>query len=522
MRTKNSIINISAGLASQLIITSLSFISRTVFINSLGIEYLGINGLLTNIVAMLSLAEAGIGVSIMYSLYKPVAENNQEKINVLMKFYRNVYMVIATIILLLGLSIMPFLEFFVKDSSVENIHLIYVIFLFNTVATYFFVHKNSFLNVCQKGYVVTGIYSISSILSTSLKVGILYYTQNYILYLIIEGTLTIITTIILSHIANKMYPFLKKKVSGKLDKETRAGIMKNTKAIVLQNVGSYLVLGTDNIIISSFVSIAAVGLYANYNMLIEICRTFINQIFNNVYHSVGNLVANENAEKIYGIYKVYMFLNFWLYSFFTISLYIMLEPFITLWLGSEYLMDKSVLIILIIIFYERGMRNAITTMKTTAGIFHEDRYAPLVQAAINLIISIILVQYIGIIGVFIGTLVSMLAVPFWLTPNLVYKKVFSKPVSHYYIKYFYYVAVGIGTFLLTNFVCSIIAANNLYTLILRGAICFIIPHLIYICIFYKTKEFKYLFDIAVNIIETLLTRFKSNQANRSYKKTNHS
>lgn len=141
MRVKNSVINISVGLGNQIIITSLSFISRTVFIRTLGVEYLGINGLITNILAMLALVEAGIGASIMYSLYKPVAENDQNKINVLMKLYRNAYMIIALIVLLLGLSIMPFLEYFVKDTTVENIHLIYSIFLFNTVAPYLYLHK---------------------------------------------------------------------------------------------------------------------------------------------------------------------------------------------------------------------------------------------------------------------------------------------------------------------------------------------------------------------------------------------
>jgi len=357
MRVKSSLLNITAGLANQFIITALSFISRTVFISTLGIEYLGVNGLFTNILAMLTLAEAGLGVSIMYSLYKPVAENDHYRINILMKFYRNTYMVIAAIVLLLGLSIMPFLDFFIKDAKVEGIHLIYLIFLLNTVAPYFYVHKNSFLNVSQKGYIVTGIYSISSIVSICIKIGILHYTQNYILYLIIDSVITILNSIILAIIVNRMYPFLRDRVIGKLDSETKGSITKNVKAIVLQNLGNYFIFGTDNIIISSFVSIAAVGLYSNYNMLIEICRTFINQVFNNIYHSVGNLVASESKEKIYFIYKVYRLVNFWLYFFFTIFLAIMLEPFINVWLGSDFLFDDVLLMfILMFIFYEREIQ----------------------------------------------------------------------------------------------------------------------------------------------------------------------
>jgi O-antigen/teichoic acid export membrane protein len=503
MRVKNSIINIGAGLTNQLIITLLSFISRTVFINTLGIEYLGVNGLFTNILAMLSLAEAGLGASIMYSLYKPIAENDHLKINILMKFYRKAYMVISLIVLTLGLSIMPFLDFFIRDSQIENIHLIYLIFLLNTVVPYLYVHKNSFLNVCQKSYIVTGIYSISSIISVCIKIGILHYTQNYILYLVIDSFITITNSIVLAVIVNKMYPYLKNKVIDKLDSETKSAITKNVKAIVLQNIGSYLVFGTDNIIISSFVSVAAVGIYSNYNMLIEICRTFINQIFNNIYHSVGNLVANENIDKLYSIYKTYRFLNFWLYSCFTIMLTIMLEPFISIWIGPEFLMDENLLFVLMIIFYERGMRNSISTVKTTAGIFHEDRYAPLCQAVINLVVSIILVKIIGITGVFIGTLVSAIAVPFWTTPYLVYKKVFNLPLANYFLKYVYYLAVGLGTYFITSLISGLIQVDELLMLVLKGLICIIIPNLIYIVIFHKTEEYQYLYGILKGLLSKI-------------------
>jgi len=504
MRVKNSLINISAGIVNQMIITLLSFLSRTIFISTLGIEYLGINGLFTNILAMLTLAEAGLGASIMYSLYKPVAENDYHKINVLMKFYRNTYMVIALVIFLLGLSIIPFLDYIIKDSNVENVHWIYLIFLLNTVAPYFYVHKNSFLNVCQKGYIVTAIYSVSSILSVLIKIAILQYTQNYILYLIIDSAITISNSIILATIVNKMYPYLKNKIKDKLDNETRKDITKNVKAMVIQNIGNYLVFGTDNIIISSFVSVTAVGLYSNYNMLIEICRTFINQVFNNIYHSVGNLVAKESVDKVYSVYKTYRLVNFWLYSFSTIFLTIMLEDFIVLWVGSEFLMEEGLLLILMINFYERGMRNSITTLKTTAGIFHEDRFAPIIQAIINLTISLVLVQSMGITGVFIGTLVSAIAVPFWRTPYLVYKKVFHQPVNRYFINYILFTTIGIGTYFLTNLICSFVPTQNFANLIIRALICLGFPNLVYILIFYKTDEFKYIFKIVKSLMGKLL------------------
>ncbi len=335
---------------------------------------------------------------------------------------------------------------------------------------------------------ITGIYSISSIASVCLKIGILYYTKNFILYLVADCFITIVTSAVLAIIVNKMYPFLKNKVTRKLDSETRSNIIKNIKAIVLQNIGTYLVFGTDNIIISTFVSVTAVGLYSNYNMLIEICRTFVNQVFSNIYHSVGNLIAQETKEKVYSIYKVTMLLSFWLYSTLGILLLIMLEPFIAIWIGSKFLMSKGVVIILIIIFYERGMRNSISTVKTTSGIFHEDRFAPLFQAAVNLVISIIVVQHIGIAGVFIGTLISALVVPFWVTPYLVYKKVFNKPIIMYFVRYFYFTIIATGTYFTTNLVWSLIEPDTFVTLVLKGIICLITINTIYILVFTKPRS----------------------------------
>lgn len=492
MRIKHTIINISAGLGSQLLITALSFISRTVFIQQLGIEYLGISGLFTSILAMLSLAEAGIGSSIIYHLYKPVAEQDEPRMIALMRLYRHAYMVIALIVVILGLAILPFIDLFVRDTDVEHITLIYLLFLGNTVAPYLLIHKQSFLNVNQKNYIITVSYTAATILSTSLKIAILIYTQNFIYYLIVDSVITLTTSILLAWAVGRMYPFLKNKVTHKLDRATITGLVTNMKAIVLQNVGTYFIFGVDSILISSFISVAVVGLYANYKMLIDLCRTFVNQIFNNMYHSVGNLVAQESGEKVYSIYKVMMLLSFWFYSGLSILLIMIVQPFITIWIGQEYLMSYAVLIVLVVTFYERGMRNAISTVKTTAGIFHADRYVPLVQAAINLGISIALVHFAGIVGIFLGTWISALTLPFWTTPWLVYRRVFRKPLRFYYQLYGLYTLIGMGAFVATALVCSFLPAAGYFEILMRAAICIFIVNMLYIAVFHRTGEFAYL------------------------------
>lgn len=507
MRVRNSILNIVTGLGSQILITSLSFVSRTLFITYLGIEYLGVAGLFTSILAMLALAEAGIGSSIVYNLYKPVAENDRVKINILMSFYNKMYLAIALIVFLMGLSIMPFIQYFANGTYIEDIHLIYLIFLINTVLPYLFRHKHSFLNVNQKSYIITGIFTISSIMSITVKIIILHYTQNFILYLIIESIITVLSSIILALIVNKMYPFLRQKSVSRIDNETKRNIIKNAKAIFIQNLGVFLVFGTDNIIISTFVSVSAVGLYSNYHMIIEIGRNFNLQIFKNIYHSIGNLVATETKDKVYFIYKVTFLVNFWFCSLLSIFLLIMMEPFINLWLGPQFLLGEGVLLLLVLIFYERSMRNCITTIKTTSGIFQQDRYGSLIQAGINLIVSVILVRHIGIAGVFLGTIMSALVIPFWLIPYIVYRKVFNMPISSYYSKYFSHLSIAILAYSLTKVISIFTLEESIISILITSFICMIVPNLIYIFAFYKTDEYQYLFQIVKRMVRGIFKRY---------------
>lgn len=507
MRVKHSLLNISAGLANQFIITALSFVSRTVFINSLGMEYLGINALFTSLLAMLSLAEAGIGSSIVYNLYKPVADNNKPQILALMRLYKNAYRLIALVVLLLGLAVFPFLPHIIKDTSVDNIELIYFIFLFNTALPYLFIYKHSYLNVNQKNYIVTAAFSTSSIISTSSKIAILYWTENYLLYLMLECVVSNLTTIWVAKFVDRKYPFLKEKATERLDPDIRAMFFKNMKAILIANIGSYFVFGVESLLISSFVSLIAVSLYANYKMLIDISRTFLNQIFGNMYNSMGNLVAQEGTEKIYSIYRVTQLLSFWLYSLFGIVLLLFVNPFITIWLGDDFLLKKSILAVLIVVFYERGMRNAITMVKTTAGIFHEDRYVPILQAIINLGVSLLLVHYLGLLGIFLGGLTSALAIPFWSTPYLVYKKIFNKPLISYYLTYFYYLIVAVVALIAAYGSSYLIDANTFVELVLKALIGFGVTNALYVLIFHRSEEFIYIWKILSSLLNRLPIRY---------------
>jgi O-antigen/teichoic acid export membrane protein len=512
MRTRYAFLNIAAGLGNQLVITALSFLSRTVFIHSLGVEYLGVNALFTSVLAMISLAEAGIGASITYQLYKPVAEDDRPRILGLMRLYRRAYALIALVVLALGLLMLPLLPYVVRDAGVAHLEVVYVLFVLNTALPYLFIHRHSFLNVNQKNYIVTLSFTGATVLATVLKILVLIRTGDYMLYLVTEFGIMLAATVGVAIAAGRMYPWLRTKDAPPIDPGTKRELMANVKAILLQNVGSYFIFGAESLVISSFVSVVAVGLYSNYKMLIDICRNFIYQVSNNLYHSVGNLVARESRERIHAVFRGMQLMNFWLYSCAGIALYAVIGPFIRAWIGEPYVMEAAVPALLLLLFFERGMRNAVATVKTTAGIFREDRYAPLLQAAVTLGCGIALVKPLGLSGVFLGSLIGALAIPFWLTPYWVYRKVFAMPLRRYFAVYARYALVGGAACALVLLACRALPADGWLAVIARLGVALAVPNLLYWALFRRLEEFAVLAGAARRIAEMLPGRLRPGAA----------
>ncbi|WP_394186466.1 lipopolysaccharide biosynthesis protein [Metabacillus halosaccharovorans] len=502
MRTVNSMKNISIGIFTQIVMVFLGFISRKVFIDSLGVEYLGINGLLTNVLSMLALVESGIGTSIVYLLYKPLSENDRPKVIALIQLYKKLYLFLSIIILVLSLILYPFLDLIIKGSeSLTYISLAYFIFVFKNMFSYFNAHKVSLISADQKGYILARVNLGFSIFSTVTRIFVLVMTENYILYLLIELVINFIQIIFHGRIVDKRYPYIKTKVKYFIHKSEKSSLITNVKAIFLHNVGGFAVHGTDNILISTFVGIGTVGIFSNYTMIIGQLGALLSPILNGVGDSVGNLVASESDEKKYSIFKVIYFLNFWLYSVSVVLLYNLIEPLINWWLGKGLLLSSSVLIIILVNFFINGLRTPVFTFKAKSGIFVQDKYTPLFAAAVNLIASIILVKYFGLFGIFLGTTISILSI-IWIAPSLVYSKVFNKPVWPYFTKFVFYSVLTLLTCFITSIVCDyLILENSFLSLVVKGIICLLIPNSIYIALFYKSQEFQYLLNIVLSRIK---------------------
>ncbi|WP_423409247.1 lipopolysaccharide biosynthesis protein [Heyndrickxia sp. MSNUG] len=497
MRTEHSIKNISIGILSQIILVLLGFITRKIFVDSLGIEYLGINGLLTNVLSVMALVESGIGISIVYNLYKPLADGDKPKIIALVQVYKKAYGFLALIVTLLSIFLFPFLDLLMKDGgNIKNLGLIYFLFVSKNIVSYLNAHKWSLINADQRGYVLAKVNLLFQVTTMIVRIIILIITNSFILYLTIELALYIIQTIYNGKVVNKRYPYIKTNEIYSLDIKTKENLVKNVKAMFMHNIGGFLVFGTDNLLISSFISVATVGLYSNYVMITSQLSSLVNPILGGIGGSVGNLIATENGEKNYSIFKVSFLVNFWVFSLSVIFLYNLLEPFINWWIGEQYILNHLSFIFILINFYLTGMRTAIATFKNKAGLFTQDKYVPIFEGLINLISSLILVKFYGLAGIFMGTTLSTLLTIFWTQPIIVYKNVFKVTVNSYFMKYAFYLFltlfVGYITTLVTN---TFTNDEGLLDLILKGLVCLIVPNLFYFSIFYKTEEFMYIWKI---------------------------
>lgn len=506
MRTENSIKNMGVGLGGQLISSIMSFASRSVFIYTLSSEYLGISGLFSNILMMLSLAELGIGNAIIYSMYKPIADGNEIFLTQLLSFFGKVYRIIGIIVGSVGLLLTPFLGFFIKDMpDIPYFRVIYILYLLNTVVSYFYSYKCAVLDANQKQY-IGNIYRYKYMIFRDIvQMAVLTITHNYMLYLIIQVGCSVYTNWKISKKAEELYPWTRNVKAAKgLNKETKKEIRKNVFAMFNHNVGSVVVNGTDNILISKFAGLLDVGIYSNYSLIINGIVAIVSKVTESVAASIGNLGVLENENKVFLVYRNMNFVNFWIYSFCSICFWVEFQPFITMWLGTDFLLTESVLLLICLNFYISGMRRVNITFRDSMGLFWHDRYKPLAEATINLVSSIYLGKRLGIAGVFIGTFLSNMLTGFWVEPYILYKHKFHRTLTGYMLHYFIYTSCMIIAGSVVTFICLQTQMSGWTGIVLRFIYCLIVINVIYLIFFWKTREFVYLRQCVLPTVKHIL------------------
>jgi len=491
-RTRQSLINIAAALGAQAGSLLISVVARYVFVRVLAAEFLGINGLFSNMLNMLSLAELGIGAAITYSLYRPIAVNDTTRIKALMDFFRKAYITIGLVIFVLGIGLTPFIDVFIKDPpKIPQLKLYFLLFVVNNSISYFYSYKRSLIIASQREYVSTAYQFGFFLMRNMVQIAVLLTAADFLLYLMVQLASTLLENIFVSRKADVMFPYLKGPPIQRLDRESLAVIKKNTFAMVFHRLGSVIVFGTDNLLLSKLVGILEVGFYSNYSMILIALDRVFSRIFNAMKASIGNIGATESSEKAMNVFNAINFLGFWIYGFSSICLFNLLNPFIALWLGERFLFPMPVVGVIVLNFYLTGMRKSVLSFKDSFGLFWHDRYKPLLEALINLVASIGFFFIFGMIGIFIGTTASTLLTCFWVEPYVLYKHGFKSPVRDYFWRYLSYSLVMVFAGVITSLLVNVVAETQITDFLLKMMICAVVPNVVFLLSFFKTKEIRY-------------------------------
>lgn len=492
----------------QLLNLVFAFVLRTVFVYVLGNVYLGINGIFSNILTILSLADLGFETVLTYSLYKPLQEQNQAKINALMQYFKKIYHTISLTVLFGGLCLLPFLRYLIGNVSVpENLYLVYLLQLLNTSFSYLCAYKILIFTADQKEYIISIFRNLFMIIGNIGLIVLLLTTKAYMVYLVFQIVITLSSNVFLAFWANKKYPYVVGH-STILDKEEKKKIRKNALGMSMHKIGGVVVNGTDNILLTLIVNVSVVGYYSNY-LLITNSLKKITQIFGrSCLGSVGNLNVADQT-KNYAIFKNIAFLNFWIYAFCSVCLFILFKPFISLWLGSQFLLPMNVELIICLLFLIDGFRIPVQIFREAMGIFYVDRFRPLCEAILNLVISIALGLWLGTIGIFLGTLIS-------LTFSAVYEfivlfvyglKTNPKGFIFMYMKFlFLSIAISIAILLIRDH----LNFSPIINLLVLAIISLFGINTIFILFNLGTKEFKFFVKLLLNRIKNVFNSLKRN------------
>ena len=509
-RTQASLKNLTAAFIGQGLGILISFIARRVFIECLDEQYLGINGLFSNILSVLSLAELGVGTAMTFALYKPLANGDIPVIKSLMRFYKRAYNGIGCGILALAVLFVPIYPMFMDEvPDIPHLTAIYLLYAANTGVSYFFTYKRTLIICDQKRYIATyyryGFYFAMNIA----QIIMLYATRDFLLFTAVQLVFTVLENIAVSMAADKMYPYLKEKDILPLPAELFEDIKKNIRAMLMHKIGGIVVLSTDNILISKLVGLASAGIYSNYYLITNALEKIIAQFFVSISAGVGNLNA-EDGDKTKlseSFYRVF-FMNFWIMGFCFVCLVCLFNPFICIWLRTDSLVFGMGTVVLIsAVFFLTGIRKTCLTYREAAGAFYYDRYKPVVEAAVNLVTSVLLARVMGAAGIFAGTVISTVTVCIWVEPYVLFKYVFKASPKKYFGRLIMYTAVTAVTCGVTYFLCSLITLSApIAAFIAKAAVCATVPNLIFLALFGRTDEFGYFFGLVKKIIRGILNR----------------
>jgi len=511
-RKENTIKNVTIDIVSYFVTVILRFFVRFIFIYTIGTEYLGLNSVFTSIISMFSLAEMGFNLTVGTMLYKPLAENDVKKINSLINLTKKIFYTVGYVVLFGGCLLIPFIQHFISNSTISllNLRIFYFIHVLSSSVSYFFTHKVVLISADQKQYIYKRTTTIFNLIMSGIQITLLLLFKNYIWFLVAQLLFSIIPNFVVSRIADKMYPYLKQKEVEKLTKEEKKDFYKKSFGAFFHKLGSIVVNATDSILISSsaLLGVVVLGKYSNYTLIFTSISQLAYLCISGAIASIGNLWVTSDKKKVLDVFKKLQFIQLWITVFCVACLFSLTQPVVEtlgVFLKEDLKLGFSIVIISCVNFYLSTMQTVINMFKNSKGLFWHDRYKAIAEAVVNLVVSIILMRFMGIIGVLLGTTISIVIVNVWYEPFVLFKHGFeANSVKRYMTDYFrtYIFNVLLVIFVTAaTFIPIYFLPSGVFWLILKFAIGVIIPNVIMILIYWKSDKFKYCTNIVKSIVK---------------------
>ena len=458
----------------------------------MGVQYLGLNSLFTSILQVLNLTELGVGSAMVYSMYKPIAEDDTGLICALMGLYRLYYRIIGIVIAVIGVIITPFIPYLIKSDLPAglNIYVLYLLNLVSTVLSYWlFAYKSALFYAHQRLDVISKIILITNTFQYIMQLIVIIFVKDYYLYVLAALFTQALTNVVTAIVATKRYPEYTPK--GKLSSQMVKDINQRIRDLFTSKIGATVVNSVDTVVISTFLGLTVLAVYQNYFYILTSIIGLVATIFSACTAGIGNSVIVETKEKNFNDLKKFTFLIAWIAGFCTCCFLCLYQPFMEIWVGKELMLKFSAVICFCIYYFVYEINQLLNTYKDAAGIWHEDRFRTLVTAMANLIMNLIMVQFWGIYGVLLSTVLSTLFIGMpWLLHNLFSVLFEPKQLLSYLKSLMQYVMVVCLSCVICYVICQFIDLNIWMNLVLRAVVCCIVPNLIYLSVYRKTTEFK--------------------------------
>ena len=500
-RSKNAARNVLFGGMLRVYSMLMPFLMRTVILYQLGVDFLGLDSLFASILQVLNLAELGIGSVLVFSMYKPIAEDDMTTICALMNLYRKVYRVIGLVVLAAGLVITPFVPALVNKGTPEGISLqtLYFMNLGTTVLSYWlFAYKNSLLYAYQRTDVGHKVHLVLDTLQYGLAILLIFAYHNYYLYLLTKLGFQVISNITISRVVTRMFPDCKPQ--GELGKEEKKGIVRRVKDLFTAQLGGMITNSADAIMISAFLGIRELAMYQNYFFIISSLRATLEIILSASTAGIGNSLVVETKEKNYADFRKLTFLFCWITGLCCCMLMCLYQPFMTLWVGEDLLLSMPVAVSFVIYLYVYEINRVTNVYKDAAGIWHEDRFRPLVASIVNIVLNALTIRWIGFFGVIFSTVISVVGVQFpWLMHNL-FQLVFPRKFRSAYIRsHLLYGAVATAVCVATYLLVLPIQLPLIPMLAVRFVISLILPNAVFLAVYRRTEEFQMTLEVVQRV-----------------------